>query len=183
VAGSLELTRPIIFSTLATAMSKRSPHEVVILLVEDREDDVLLTKQAFVRANINNPLHVACDGEEAISYLQGAGRFADRAEFPLPDLVLLDINMPRMDGFAVLKWVRANPALKTLRIVMLSTSDQGDDIDKAYALGANSYLVKPSDFESFVELLGLTVRFWFLNSRAPRVGREFNRRDLSGAQG
>ena len=162
-------------------MSKRAPDEVIILLVEDREDDVLLTKQAFLRAGIVNPLYVVCDGEEAIAYLSGTGKFKDRAEFPVPDLVLLDINMPKLDGFGVLKWVRNDSALKMLHIVMLSTSDQGDDIDKSYALGANSYLVKPSDFEAFTDLLSLTVRFWLLNSRAPRVGRDSARKNLSGS--
>src|SRR5438445_219030 len=104
-------------------MSARSPEKSIILLVEDREDDVLLTKRALKRARIRNPLYVVNTGQDAISYLEGRGKYSNRAEFPVPDLVLLDINMPNGDGFTVLRWVRAHAGLKALRIVMLTTSD------------------------------------------------------------
>jgi len=139
----------------------------IVLLVDDREDDVVLSQQAFARATVPNQLLSVRDGAEAIAYLQGDGQYANREEFPLPDLLLLDINMPKVDGFGVLKWVRSNPTLSNLRVVMLTTSDQMNDIDKAYAMGVNSYVVKPVRFNSFVELVGFLLRFWFENSRAP----------------
>jgi CheY-like chemotaxis protein len=152
-------------------MSGRSSDKAVVLLVEDQEDDALLTKHAFSRANIRNPLHIVTNGTEAIAYLQGRDNYANRAEFPLPDLMLLDINMPNGDGFTVLRWVRAHPGLKVLRIVMLTTSDESSDIDSAYLLGANSYLVKPLDFEAYVKQIGLAIAFWFENSRTPTLNR------------
>jgi CheY-like chemotaxis protein len=148
-------------------MTKVERDRAVVLLVDDREDDVLLTQQAFERASVPNQLLWVRDGAEAIAYLQGEGPYADRARSPLPDLLLLDINMPKVDGFGVLKWVRSNPELSNLRVVMLTTSDQMNDIDKAYSLGVNSYVVKPMKFNSFVELIGFLLRFWFENSRAP----------------
>ena len=153
-------------------MSARAPHEAVVLLVEDKEDDVLLTQEAFARAKIPNPLRVVNSGDEAIAYLQGRDEFADRAQFPVPDLVLLDINMPGGDGFTVLRWVRAHAGLKALRIVMLTTSDESSDIDSAYLLGANSYLVKPLDFDSYVRQMALAIGFWFENSKVPRLNRD-----------
>lgn len=150
-------------------MTKPERDRAIVLLVDDREDDVVLTEQAFARATVPNQLIAVRDGAEAIAYLQGEGRFVNRAEFPLPDLLLLDINMPKVDGFDVLKWVRSNPELSNLRVVMLTTSDQMNDIDKAYSLGVNSYVVKPVKFNSFVELIGFLLRFWFENSRAPNL--------------
>ena len=120
-------------------------------------------------AAFQHQLFAVRDGAEAIAYLQGDGRFANRARFPLPDLLLLDINMPKVDGFGVLKWVRSNSELSNLRVVMLTTSDEMNDIDKAYSMGVNSYVVKPVKFTSFVELVGFLLRFWFENSRAPHL--------------
>lgn len=153
-------------------MSARSPEKGIILLVEDREDDVVLTQRAFQHAKITNPLYVVNSGQEAISYLEGRGKFENRHEFPVPDLVLLDINMPNGDGFTVLRWVRAHVGLKGLRIVMLTTSDENEDIDTAYLLGANSYLVKPMVFEQYAEIMGIAVRFWFEQSEAPSLNRK-----------
>ncbi len=160
-------------------MSARSPEKGVILLVEDREDDVLLTKRALERAKIRNPLYVVYSGQDAISYLEGRGRFGNRDEFPVPDLVLLDINMPNGDGFTVLKWVRSHSGLKGLRVVMLTTSDENEDIDTAYLLGANSYLVKPLNFEQFADVMGVAVRFWFEQSEAPSLNRKQSAPDLA----
>src|SRR5690349_14765253 len=115
----------------------------IILLAEDREDDVLLIQQAFEQAGIRNPLFVVRDGEEAISYLSGEGKYAKREEFPLPDLLLLDLKMPRKDGFDVLRWLMQQPSLSALRVLVLTTSGEIYDVDEAYQLGANSFLVKP----------------------------------------
>src|SRR5438477_12877403 len=119
------------------------PHISVILLAEDREDDVLLIRRAFNKANLLNPLHLVHDGDEAIAYLKGEGQFANRAEYPLPSLLLLDLKMPRRDGFEVLQWVREQSSLKALRVIVLTSSEHIQDVNRAYDLGANSFLVKP----------------------------------------
>src|SRR5215468_4934526 len=106
--------------------------EAVILLVEDREDDIILIKKAFQEARLVNPVQTVRNGEEAIDYLNGAGKYRNRAEFPLPELVLLDLKMPRIDGFEVLRWVRAQSSLKALRIVVLTSSDRINDVTLAY---------------------------------------------------
>ena|SRR2546423_8919463 len=155
----------------------------VILIADDREDDVLLTRQALLRANVLNPLQVARDGEEAIHYLEGSGRFENRAEYPLPDLLLLDLNMPKVNGFEVLRWVRAHPSLKTLRIVVLSTSSEPSDIDKAHELGANAYIVKALDFKRYCAMIEATVFFWLELTQAPSVRRPGNGcQQAAGAQ-
>src|SRR5438105_13086300 len=128
------------------------PERAAILLGEDREDDVLLIRRAFNKAYINNPLVVVGDGEQAIAYLEGEGKFRNRAEFPLPDLMLLDLKMPKVDGFGVLKWVRGRPGLKGLRVIVLTSSEDMRDVNAAYRLGANSFLIKPMDFEDVVHL-------------------------------
>jgi CheY-like chemotaxis protein len=143
----------------------------VILLVEDRGDDILLVQRAFARAKVVNPLFVVRSGEEAITYLQGEGKYSNRAEYPLPDLLLLDLKMPGLDGFDVLKWVRSQPAFKALRVVVLTSSEEVYDVDKAYNLGANSFLVKPSSFDNYVEVLRAMNGYWMWISKSPRVER------------
>jgi CheY-like chemotaxis protein len=147
------------------------PDHAVILLAEDEEDYVLLIQQAFVKANIPNPLHVVWNGQEAISYLKGEGKYSNRAEFPLPELLLLDLKMPRVNGFEVLKWLRAEPGLSSLRVLVLTSSDQIRDVNEAYQLGANSFMVKPSDFEDITQLSRLIQDFWLKASQAPEVTR------------
>lgn len=132
----------------------------VILLVDDNEDDVLLIRRAFAQGKILNSLHVVRSGPEAIAYLNGSGKYADRSEFPLPSLVLLDIKMPGMDGFEVLQWIRRGSLVPTLRVVMLTSSDLMRDVNTAYQLGANSFLIKPLDFERFVEISEALSGFW-----------------------
>src|SRR6266852_4538612 len=104
---------------------------------------VFLLKRAFATARIPAIFQFVTDGQEAIDYLSGTNQYADRNEYPLPDLMLLDIKMPRLDGFAVLDWLRKQPCLKRLPVTMFSSSDMEKDIDRAYELGANSFLVKP----------------------------------------
>jgi CheY-like chemotaxis protein len=148
-------------------MSERA----VILLAEDREDDILLIRHAFSKANILNPLYVVRDGEETILYLKGEGKFANRAEYPLPDLLLLDLKMPGVDGFEVLKWVRSQPGMSALRILVLTSSDAIRDVNEAYHLGANSFLVKPNDFNDFMGLGTIIQDFWLRRSKAPEISR------------
>ena len=151
-------------------MTVSSAH-AIFLLVEDNPDHVLLLQRAFNRAKLLNPLQVITSGEQAIEYLSGTGKFSNRAEFPMPSLVLLDLKMPGIDGFDVLRWIRQQPAMANLRVVVLTTSDETRDIDMAYKCGANSFLVKPSDFDRFVEIAQAISGYWLWLDRAPDVSR------------
>jgi CheY-like chemotaxis protein len=143
----------------------------VILLAEDSEADVLLLERAFAHLGIDVVLHAVPDGVEAIAYLNGEGRYAQREEFPLPDLVLLDLKMPVANGFEVIQWVRAQPRLAALRIVVLTTSDQLRDVDRAHRVGANSFLVKPISFDDFKVLVRRLCEYWLQVSETPHTSR------------
>jgi CheY-like chemotaxis protein len=134
----------------------------VILLAEDSDSDVQLVQSAFKRAHIHNPLVVVRDGAEAIAYLADAGQFSQRAKFLMPNLLLLDTHMPVKDGFEVLAWVRQQPELKSLPVIMLTPSDRIADVNQAYRLGANSFFVKPYDFENPLELGRVLHDFWLV---------------------
>src|SRR5262245_9748358 len=151
--------------------------EAVILLVEDREDDIALIREAFTKAYVPNPLHVLRNGEEAIAYLEGEGKYGNRAEYPLPELMLLDLKMPRVDGFEVLKWVRAQPNLASLRIVVLTCSESIRDVNLAYSLGANSFMVKPMDFEDVIHMSKFLTSYWLHMSKSPQTSRLARSRD------
>jgi CheY-like chemotaxis protein len=146
-------------------------HYDVILLAEDIEDHIMLTRRAFKMAGLLNPVVVVRDGEEAIAYLTGEGKFANRFEYPLPTLLLLDLKMPRKNGFEVLEWLRGKTELSALRVVVLTTSDRIQDVNRAYQLGANSFLTKPVDFRDFVQLSAAIKGYWLWMSRAPEVER------------
>ena len=147
------------------------PEPSVILLVEDRDDDVVLIRKAFQKSGLNNPMQVTQDGVEAIAYLSGEGKFANREEFPLPWLVLLDLKMPRVNGFEVLRWIRFQPSLSRLIVLVLTSSEYIKDVDEAYKLGANSFLVKPVDFENAVQMGDLIRRYWIGFNRFPESDR------------
>jgi len=147
------------------------PEQAVILLVDDREDDILLVRRALGRANVLNPLFVVRDGEEALAYLDGIGKYKNRDEYPLPDIMLLDLKMPRMDGFEVLREVRHRRELKALRIIVLTSSEEVFDVNKAYDLGANSFLVKPLEFENYTAMMRTLSAFWLHQSKNPAVER------------
>ena len=118
-----------------------------VLLVEDNSDDVDLLKLSFRKWRLTNPLHIANSGANAIDYLAGYGIYADRLRHPFPSLVLLDLDMPGVTGFEVLEWLRGQPQFRKLAVVVLTGSDDGDDIQRAYRLGADSFLVKLHDEE------------------------------------
>ncbi len=124
-----------------------------VLYAEDEDNDAFLMQRAFSKARVSNPLQIVVDGAAAIRYLSGAGEFSDRQRYPAPCLVLLDLNLPRQSGLEVLQWVRAQPGLSTLPVVILTSSNQDSDIGSAYALGANGYLVKPPSSERLIELV------------------------------
>jgi CheY-like chemotaxis protein len=136
-----------------------------ILLVEDDPNDVLLMQRAFRKANLTNPLPVARDGQEAIEYLNHQGHFADVTRYPPPTLMLLDLKMPRKDGFETLEWLRQQPGLKRIVVIVLSSSSELADINRAYDLGANSYLVKPGDFLALVDLVNSLASYWLAVNR------------------
>ena len=139
-----------------------------ILHVEDDEPYVFLLRLTFERAGITNPLYAVSDGQMAIDYLAGAGAFADRERHPLPCLVLLDLKLPKVGGLEVLKWIREQPELKKLVVVVLSASAQLEDIERAYELGANSYIEKPCALERMQEIAHLLKGWWLgYNHYAP----------------
>ena len=129
-----------------------SGDDPVILVVDDSETDALLMELVFERAGAGRPLQYARDGESAIAYLDGTGAYRDRARFPMPEVVLLDLNMPRIDGFEVLAWIRRQPALERLPVYILTASSRSEDIDRAYRIGASSYLVKPSNLNGLMRM-------------------------------
>jgi two-component system response regulator len=138
-----------------------------ILLVEDNPDDVKLTMRAFKRNNMMNPGVVARDGVEALDFLFARGAFADRAGKPLPTLILLDLQLPRLDGLGVLKAIRADERTKLVPVVILTSSKEEQDLIHGYSLGANSYVRKPVDFAEFIEAVRLLGVYWLMTNQPP----------------
>jgi len=136
----------------------------LILHVEDEEDDAFLFRRAMIQTGDSVAIQFASDGQKAIDYLQGTGGFANREEFPLPSLVLLDLKLPLVPGLAVLKWIRQQAAL-FIPVVILSSSESDDDIGAAYELGANAYLVKPSDTGELPDIAKTVKDFWLTRNR------------------
>jgi len=142
------------------------------LVAEDDENDVFFLQRAFQQAKVENPLHVVRDGQEAIDYLSGDGKFSDRNLYPLPQLFILDLKMPRKTGLEVLRWLQEQPELRCLPVLVLSSSAQRTDIETAYELGANAFVVKPASLEKRVELAKLIGRFWLEFNEGPLVCTE-----------
>lgn len=139
-----------------------------ILLVEDNPDDVELTRLAFEEANVANRMIVVRDGAEALDYLFARGQYAGRDPQELPSIVLLDLNLPKLDGREVLQAIRAEPATRDLPVVVLTTSAEPFDVEASYALGVNSYIQKPVDFEQFVGAVRQVGLYWLVLNQ-PRV--------------
>jgi len=131
-----------------------------ILYAEDEENDAFFLKRAFAQAGITHPLVVVSDGQQVMDYCSGSGPFGNRLEYPLPCLMLLDLNMPRKTGMEVLKWIREEPAVRTLPVIVLSSSLQDSDIHRAYVVGANAYLTKPSQPEELIVMAKAIQDFW-----------------------
>jgi CheY-like chemotaxis protein len=141
-----------------------------VLLVEDDLNDIFLVKRAFKRARLRNPLQVVTDGQEAINYLRGLGKYADRETHPLPTLIVMDIKMPRKTGFEVLEWVRGKgPPLRRIPVVIVSSSDNPTDINQAYESGANAYMVKPMDYRAVEHLFESITQYWGLECAKPEL--------------
>ena len=145
--------------------------EYPILLVEDSPDDALLIQRAFRKANLANPVQLVRDGEEAVAYLSGAVPYEDRARFPLPVFMLLDLKLPRRSGLEVLAWVRQESVVKRLPIVVLTSSRESVDVNRAYDLGVNSYLTKPVGFEALLEMVKNVNLYWLVLNENPELRR------------
>lgn len=143
----------------------------LILVVEDRADDVFIILRSFEKAGLTNPVQVVRSGEEALAYLQGDGKFSKRAEFPLPGLVVLDLKLPGIDGFEVLTWIRQQDGMRGLPVVVLTVSNHIRDVTRAYQLGANSFFVKELDLHGSVNFGKLLQEYWFTWVRKPAVFR------------
>lgn len=142
--------------------------EVEVLLVEDNVNDQELTLRALKKKNLCNRIHVVNDGAEALDFLFGKGQYAGRTLADLPRVVLLDIKLPKVNGIEVLAKVKADPALRALPIVMLTSSKEGPDVQECYRLGANSYIVKPVDFDKFTEAVVNLGFYWLLTNEPPK---------------
>jgi CheY-like chemotaxis protein len=139
-----------------------------VLQVEDEEADIFLLRHVFKQAGIVGQLRVVTDGQMAIDYLAGTGVYANREEYPLPCLVLLDLKLPRKSGLEVLEWIRQQPGLRSLVVVPFSASSLSADVTRAYELGANSYIQKPSDLQRTLEIAQLLKGWWLgYNQFAP----------------
>jgi CheY-like chemotaxis protein len=133
---------------------------LTVLLAEDNRDDALLMQAAFKQNGLMRPPHIVEDGEEAIAYLKGEGIYADRIRYPFPGLIILDLKMPRANGFDVLQWLKEHPDLRVIPTIVWSASSDVRDVKHAYCLGANGYLCKPSDFPEFKAMVGRMLAFW-----------------------
>jgi len=151
-------------------MDKNETSLAVVLLVEDNPADQQLTIRAFKKGHVNTDLQITSDGVEAMEYLRGEGKYNNRVLYPMPDLVLLDINMPRKDGKQVLQEIREDKRLKIIPVIMLTTSDQEKDIIDSYNLGVNAYISKPVRINEFMKVVNKLEDFWFtLNTMPPKM--------------
>ncbi|MGB3765817.1 MAG: response regulator [Phormidesmis sp.] len=140
-----------------------------LLLVEDDANDVFLIKRAFKRANFKVPVSVVSDGDEAIGYLQGIDAYGDRAQHPIPSLIMLDLKLPRRSGLEVLEWLRAQPVLRRIPVIILTSSQESIDVDKAYEVGVNSYLVKPVTFNELSAMAQSIESYWLNINQYPSI--------------
>jgi CheY-like chemotaxis protein len=139
-----------------------------ILLVEDNEADIKLTLIAFERGKIKNNIRVVRDGEEALNYLYNEGKYQDKKEYPRPDLILLDINLPKFDGFAVLQKIKQDSLLRKIPVIFLTSSSYDSDVLNSYNYGATGYIQKPVDFEEFFEIVNGFNIYWHLINKLPK---------------
>ncbi|OUL23432.1 response regulator [Nostoc sp. 106C] len=147
-----------------------NPDPDQILLVEDNPKDVLLMQRALRKANIFNSLQVVNDGDAAVLYLSGKEPYSDRILYPLPVLILLDLKLPRRSGHEVLMWLRQQPVLKRIPVVVLTSSKEYADINLVYDLGVNAYIVKPVAFNDLVEIVKTLNLHWIIFNEKPQVG-------------
>ena len=141
----------------------------IVLIAEDSHDDFFLIQRAFRKAEIGAELKWVKDGSEAKAYLLGQGIYSDRQEWPMPVLVIADLKMPLMNGFELLSWVRTRPECRRIPYVVLTSSSQSPDINRAYDMGANSYLVKPGRFEDLLQMSQALKTYWLTLNQSPEL--------------
>ncbi|MFQ5857550.1 MAG: response regulator [Anaerolineae bacterium] len=151
---------------------KNRGEPITILMADDDPDDCMLTKEALEESRLANGLHFVEDGEDLMDYLYRRGKYAELVDSPRPGLILLDLNMPRKDGREALKEIKADPDLRRIPIVVLTTSKAEEDIYRTYDLGVNSFITKPVDFESLVDIMKTLAKYWFQIVELPpeRIG-------------
>jgi CheY-like chemotaxis protein len=137
-----------------------------ILLVEDNDDDVFMMRRALTQADVANPLQVVTDGQQALDYLSGAREYADREQHPLPFIIFLDLKLPYFDGFEVLSWMRRERTLDSIVVIVLTSSAEPRDQERAYAMGARSYLVKPPTPDALIQIFQSLKSFWLSKTDA-----------------
>lgn len=147
---------------------------IVIVLAEDDEDDYILTRDALEKAQVANELHWVKDGQELLDYLRHDDGYADPRTSPTPSLILLDLNMPRLDGRDALKEIKSDPKLRRIPVVVLTTSSAEEDIIRTYDLGVNSFVQKPMSFEEFIRCVNKISEYWFQIVRLPTHGHGDN---------
>ena len=148
-------------------MREQSLRPAEILLVEDNPDDVEITLRAFHKVRLANTVHVVRDGQEALDFLFREGDYSDRADAPQPDVILLDLNLPKVSGLEVLEKVKASDGLSSIPIIVLTVSEQQEDVRESYKLGANTFITKPVDFEKFVHAMEILGEYWMVIARLP----------------
>ena len=142
-----------------------------ILLVEDDADEIHLMRRALAKAGLNNPFQVISHGGDVIPYFEGKGTYADRSQYPLPGLVFLDLRLPGISGLYLLAWIKGNPDHRHIPVVLFTSSDDPEDLRRAYQFGANSYLIKPMAFDDFVEMIKVTGTYWINMNSTPTTVR------------
>jgi two-component system, response regulator len=152
-------------------MTSTTPRPITILLADDDPDDRMLARDALDESRLANDLHEVVDGEELLEYLRRQGKYADPASAPRPGLILLDLNMPRKDGREALREIKADPDLRSIPVVVLTTSQAEEDIYRTYDLGVSSFITKPVSFEGLVAVMKALGRYWFEIVELPRGGR------------
>jgi CheY-like chemotaxis protein len=139
----------------------------LVLVVEDTEEDFELLKIAIRRAKVTTRVELVRDGQEAIDYLCGAGKYADRGAYPFPGVLFLDLKLPRVNGFEVLKWLKEHEQCKVVPVMVLTSSELDQDVDYAYRLGANCYMVKPNTLDKLVAMVDQAFNFWWMCALPP----------------
>lgn len=151
-------------------MPEISKESINILLVEDDSDDIAITERALRKAKLSNPLYIVRDGQEAMEFLTHTGKYTDKKLAPRPGLILLDLNMPRLDGREVLERIKDDPQLKRIPVVVLTTSSQEEDIIRSYDGGANTFITKPVNFKGFIDAVIAIGKYWLEIAEIPEDG-------------
>ena len=147
--------------------SKKKARPINILLVDDNESDIKIAKRAFAKCGLKSNLYVAMDGEEALDFIYHRGKFTDKGMYPRPGLILLDIKMPKVDGFQVLQKLKSDPQYNFIPVIMLTSSKDEEDIVKSYRNGAASFIPKPISYESFIKVVDGFNFYWHIINRLP----------------